>query len=96
MLLLWRSSLSDQNLTQQLHVCLTLCQFEVWLILELCHIQAGPMKSVEWTTQGQFARETGESPKIKKVTSRVWAKVGPRKPNNCSVVIILTLSLYPY
>lgn len=25
------------------------------------------MKSVEWTTQGQFARETGASPKIRKL-----------------------------
>lgn len=28
-------------------------------------------------------------------TSRVWAKEGPRKQNNCSVIIILTLSLRP-
>ena len=33
--------------------------------------------------------------KEKRGTSRVWAKEGPRKQNNHSVVIILTLSLCP-
>ena len=28
-------------------------------------------------------------------TSRVWTKEGPRKQNNCSVIIILILSLCP-